>query len=81
MSTKTVLWNTLSGTAEWRMPLPETLHGKLGITLLTGHEYTAGDCDCRYCLHFSEKTRRCTAGSCVCLPERLRAGCVRAAGY
>ncbi len=35
--------------------------------------YSAEDCDCKYCMEFKNKRRKCKPLSCMCFPERLQA--------
>ncbi len=39
------------------------------------YKFTAEDVDCNLCTEFSKKTG-CSAGTCICLPERIEAGVV-----
>ena len=47
-----------------------------GIVLIRKQEYTAKDCDCRYCSHYSGMGRKidCTLDRCECVAERIIAG-------
>lgn len=38
--------------------------------------YTPVDCDCRSCTQKTEKKKGCKLAECICLRERLEAGCV-----
>ncbi len=40
------------------------------------YKYTGTDCDCRFCTQTTEKKKCCGSTGCVCLPERIMAGCV-----
>ncbi len=45
--------------------------------VLTDHfSYTASDCDCQNCLHWTAQKKCSSQSGCVCLCERLEAGCV-----
>lgn len=47
-----------------------------GIVLIRKQEYTAKDCDCRYCSHYSGRGRKtgCALDRCDCVTERIIAG-------
>ncbi len=47
-----------------------------GIILIRKQEYTAKDCDCRYCSHYSGRGRKtgCALDRCDCVTERIIAG-------
>ena len=68
--------NTKYANTEFEMQLiPGFTPRKSGMSL-SRFEYSARDCDCKTCAY---KTRKKTCGSatgCVCLRERLVAGCV-----
>lgn len=40
------------------------------------YKYTCTDCDCRFCTQTTEKKKCCDFADCICLPERIAAGCV-----
>ncbi len=40
------------------------------------HIYANADCDCRFCTQTTGKKKCCGSTGCVCLPERIMAGCV-----
>lgn len=40
------------------------------------YKYTGTDCDCRFCKQTTEKKKCCGFAGCICLPERIAAGCV-----
>ena len=46
-----------------------------GVFVFNKFEYTANDCDCRYCLHW-HKGIGCTEGKCPYMKERITAGAV-----
>ena len=46
-----------------------------GVFVFNKFEYTAKDCDCRYCLH-RKKGIGCTEGKCPYMKERITAGAV-----
>ena len=46
-----------------------------GVFVFNKFEYTAKDCDCRYCLHW-QKEIGCTEGKCPYMKERITAGAV-----
>ena len=46
-----------------------------GVFVFNKFEYTAKDCDCRYCLHW-QKGIGCTEGKCPYMKERITAGAV-----
>lgn len=48
-----------------------------GVMILSKHEYTAKDCDCSMCpYHKGRKdSLQCKLPKCVCLEERITAGC------
>ena len=47
-----------------------------GAATLCRHEYSAEDCDCRYCLHNTSRGKKvvCGLGHCACMQERITAG-------
>ena len=46
-----------------------------GIVLIRKREYTAKDCDCRYCPHYSGRRKTaCALDRCDCVAERIIAG-------
>lgn len=48
-----------------------------GLVILCEHSYTDKDCDCSVCLYHTGGNRHigCRLSKCVCLPERITAGC------
>ena len=36
--------------------------------------YTAEDCDCRYCLYYVARGKKCILEECCCIEERTKAG-------
>lgn len=44
--------------------------------LRSRYKYTGTDCDCRFCAQTTEKKNCCGFATCICLPERIAAGCV-----
>ena len=46
-----------------------------GVYIFSKFEYTAKDCDCRYCLHY-RKGYGCTKDQCPYMKERITAGAV-----
>jgi len=40
------------------------------------YKYTGTDCDCRFCTQKAEKKNCCGFAGCICLQERIAAGCV-----
>lgn len=48
---------------------------KSGMTV-SRFSYTPADCDCRNCTKKAEKKNGCSLTECICLRERLEAGCV-----
>ncbi len=44
-----------------------------GVYIFSKFEYTAKDCDCRYCLHY-RKGYGCTEDQCPYMKERITAG-------
>lgn len=47
-----------------------------GVMIFCKHEYSAKDCDCKYCLYHIGKGRklRCGLDKCACLKERITVG-------
>lgn len=46
-----------------------------GIVVIRKQEYTAKDCDCRYCPHYSGRRKTgCALDRCDCVAERIIAG-------
>lgn len=47
-----------------------------GTYILCRHTYTAKDCDCNLCPHYTGrgKKKRCSLEQCACLKERIEAG-------
>lgn len=68
------------GSLERTMQLPPHFNPR-GGGRTKGYNYSAADCDCRFCAHAPKPRTPCgiSMTDCPCLTERLETGCVTAA--
>lgn len=70
------LSNTKYANTEFEMQLiPGFTPRRTGISV-SRFEYSARDCECSVCAHKTRKGKCDSPSGCVCLRERLVAGCV-----
>lgn len=68
--------NTRYANTEFEMQLiPGFTPRRCGMSV-SRFEYSARDCDCKVCAYKTRKGKCASASGCVCLRERLAAGCV-----